>query len=138
MNYSSGIFSSHVAVKRKERGAPGPPVHTADDGTPLVWYGRFGKRGTNGLLHFMGENDPSDSWARFGEAIRLTLAAYVQANPIGAAKHGLNADNYVTEANHRISDFVYQYYRLYSKKGDPIAEDAARQCALGNPAACNH
>ncbi len=26
MNFNSGILSSHVAVKRNERAAPGPPV----------------------------------------------------------------------------------------------------------------
>ena len=116
------------------------PMHTADNGRPLVWYGKFGKLGTNGIRHFNGENDPADSWARFGEAIRLTLAAYVQANPTAAAKHGLNADNYLREANRRISDYVDHYYLLRSRMTgglDPVAEDAARQCALGNPAACN-
>ena len=112
------------------------PMHTTDNGTPLVWYGNFGHFGTNGVLHWMGENDASDSWARFGQAIRLTLAAYVQANPVGAGKHGLNGDNFMKEADRRTSEYVTQYYNMY-RASEPEAE-AARQCALGNPAACDH
>ncbi len=110
------------------------PMHTTDNGTPRTWEGE-GFLWHKGVPHWMGENDPSASWARFGWAIRLTLAAYVQTNPVAAAKHGLNADNYEREANRRISDFIDSYYII---KGDPVAEDSARQCALGNPAACNH
>lgn len=110
------------------------PMHTTDDGTPLVWYGKFGRGGTNGILHFLGESSPADNWARFGWAIRVTLAAYVQADPVAAAKHGLNGDNFEKEADRRTSDFISQFY---SMRNDPAGEDAARQCALGNPAACD-
>jgi RHS repeat-associated protein len=109
------------------------PMHTTDDGTPRVWEG-VGFLGHKGAAHWMGENEPSDSWARFGQAIRLTLAAFVQANSVGAAQHGITADNFEREANRRISDFVDREFII---KGDPIGEEAARQCAMGNLAACN-
>jgi len=89
----------------------------------------------NGMVHWLGENEPSDSWSRFGWAIRVTLAAYVQANPIGAAQHGITARNFEDEANRRISDFIDSEFII---KGDQRGEELARQCALGNPAACDH
>jgi hypothetical protein len=112
------------------------PMHTTDDGTPMIWEG-VGSMGSKGIAHWAGENDPSDSWARFGWAVRLTLAAYVQTNPVAAAKHGLNADNYENEANRRISGYIS---RIYEANGSRHSreEEAARQCALGNPAACVH
>jgi hypothetical protein len=110
------------------------PMHTSDDRTPLVWYGAFGKGGTNGMLHYIGENTPADSWARFGQAIRVTLAAWVEANPVAAAKRGITSENFEKEANRRTADYIGKFF---SGLNDPIAEDAARQCALGNPAACH-
>jgi YD repeat-containing protein len=89
--YVNGSYAMHTLEDLTS------PMHTTDDGTPLVWYGKFGHFGTNGALHWMGENDPSNSWARFGQAIRVTLAAYVEANPVGAAKHDINGYNFVKE-----------------------------------------
>jgi hypothetical protein len=109
------------------------PMHTTADGTPKTWEG-YGVLWHKGAGHWAGENDPSNSWARFGWAIRLTLASYVQTNPVDAAKHGLTANNYEKEANQRISEFIGSYFIV---KGDPIAEGAAKQCAMGNPAACD-
>lgn len=110
------------------------PMHTTDDGIPRVWEG-LGFLGHKGAAHWMGENEPSDSWVRFGQAIRLTLAAYVQANPVGAAQHGINAA--ILKAK-LIGESPVSFDSQFMIKGDPIGEDAARQCALGNPAACNH
>jgi RHS repeat-associated protein len=110
------------------------PMHTTDDGTPKTWEG-LGFLGHTGLAHFLGESSPADDWARFGWAIRVTLAAYVEADPVAAAKHGINADNFEKEADRRTSNFISQFYRM---RADPVDEDAARQCALGNPAACDH
>jgi hypothetical protein len=110
------------------------PMHTTDDGTPRTWEG-YGFMGYKGAAHWAGENDPSDSWARFGWAVRLTLAAYVQVDPVAAAKHGLNGNNFEQEANRRISAYIDNYFAM--KKGSHMQEEAARQCALGNPAACN-
>jgi len=102
------------------------PMHTTDDGTPLVWYGKFGRGGINGILHFLGESSPADNWARFGWAIRVTLAAYVQADPVAAAKHGLNDNNFEKEADRKTSNFISHFY---SMRDDPVGEEAARQCA---------
>jgi hypothetical protein len=110
------------------------PMHTTDDGTPKTWEG-LGFMGHKGLAHFLGESSPADDWSRFGWAIRVTLAAYIQADPVGAAKHGLNTDNFEKEADRRTSQFIQQFYQM---RDDPVGEDAARQCALGNPAAYNH
>ena len=115
------------------------PMHTSDDGIPLVWLGSFANRGTNGIAHWLGANDPSDSWSRFGLAIRLTLAAFVQANPVAAAKHGLNSDNFEKAADQRISEFVNQYIDAnQSNWWSEADKEATRQCALGNRAACVH
>jgi len=110
------------------------PMHTTGDGTPRVWEG-YGGLGQKGAAHWLGENDPSDSWSRFGWAVRLTLAAFVQINPMAAAKRGITAENYERVANERISEYIDRYYIIKSKS--PGEQDAARQCALGNPAACN-
>lgn len=109
------------------------PKHTFDDGTPKVWTG-IGTFGSVGFAHWLGENSPSDSWSRFGWAVRLTLAAYVEANPIDANRHGLNGGNFQREAERRIEHYVESYYLI--KGTSAMAQEAARLCALGNPAAC--
>jgi RHS repeat-associated protein len=108
------------------------PMHTSDDGMPKVWDGYgflFGK----GYQHWSGENDPSCSWSRFGWAIRLTLAAYLQANPGGAEGRGLTSHTIDAVGDKIISDYVDIYADHESSTMD---REAMRQCALGNPSAC--
>jgi len=114
------------------------PVHTSS-GQPLPWYG-FGVTHLIGdFHHWEGENSPSRDWSAIGTAIRLTMAAFMQANPEQAAKHGLTESTFNKEANQRIEQYVNSFFALpntgISTEGQ---RDAARQCALGNPAACDH
>jgi len=111
------------------------PMHTSS-GQPLPWYGAA----HGGFQHWQGENSPSDSWAGFGQAVRLTMAAFMQANPEQAKKNGLTEATFKAEADRRISQYVENFYQMSGNvmSSNPIEEDAARQCALGNPAACNH
>ena|SRR5579871_1621440 len=82
------------------------------------------------------EASPMADWSRIGEAIRLTMAAYMQANPTAAAQHGLTDKTFDAQAQKRIEDYVHWFYQGSSFANNDIAEEAARQCALGNPAAC--
>jgi hypothetical protein len=75
-------------------------------------------------------------WSRIGQAVRLTMAAYMQANPVEAAEHGLNDQTFDAMAQKRIQDYVHWFYQGSSFMNNGVKEEAARQCALGNPAAC--
>jgi RHS repeat-associated protein len=110
------------------------PMHTSPSGQPLPWYGVA----HGGFRHWQGENSPSDSWAGFGQAVRLTMAAFMQANPEVARKNGLSEATFNTEADRRISQYVENFYRM---SGNVMSTDdwkigAAGLCALGIPAAC--
>jgi hypothetical protein len=90
--------------------------------------------------HSSGENQPSDNWARIGDAIRATMAAFMEANPVAAGNAKLTSSTFEAEARNRIEAFVGREYKSSpgtTSNGSVVAEDAARQCALGNPAACN-
>lgn len=108
------------------------PTHIVD-GIPQPWYGVTLGHVEVDYEHVLGENSPSQSWAGIGKAIRLTMAAYVQTNPTQAAKHGLTPENLDERAQQRITAWIESYY---NGMDDPVQEDMARQCALGNPAAC--
>jgi hypothetical protein len=92
-----------------------------------------------GFQHWQGENSSSDSWAGFGQAIRLTMAAFMQANPELAKRNGLTEANFNAEADRRISQYVENFFRMSGNVmgTDHTKEEAVRQCALGNPAACD-
>jgi RHS repeat-associated protein len=111
------------------------PMHTSG-GEPLPWYGAA----HGGFQHWQGENSPSDSWAGFGQAVRLTMAAFMQVNPELARKNGLTEATFNAEADRRISQYVENFFRMSGNvmARDDMKEDMARQCALGNPAACDH
>lgn len=107
----------------------GSPAHVGPDGTPLGWSnGRAA-----GLAHVSAERDESVDWFRAGQSIRLLAAGEARAFPFLAQKHG-NQDAWVQT---QIEDFVDRYFA----QRDPntrnfINEEASRQCALGNRAAC--
>jgi RHS repeat-associated protein len=111
------------------------PMHTSSSGEPLPWYGAA----HGGFMHWQGENSPSDSWAGFGEGVRLTMAAFMQANPELAQQKGLTAATFNAQADERISQYVESFFRMSGNVyGTSNAkEEGARQCALGNPAACD-
>ena len=112
------------------------PMHTSPSGEPLPWYGAS----HGGFQHWQGENSPSDSWAGFGQAVRLTMAVFMQVNPELAKKKGLTEATFNAEADRRISQYVENFFRMSGNvmSSDSIKKDMARQCALGNPAACDH
>ena len=110
----------------------GSPAHKMANGTPFT---RNGGR-LEGAAQLYRERYPSVDWLRAGQSIRLEIAGFAAAFPNLARKHG----NVETWAQKAISDFVHSYFRQ-ERDGDPLrlgpgAESAARQCALGNPAAC--
>ena len=113
------------------------PEHVSAAGQLLPWNGsfRFGA-----AIHVLGEISPDEGWAGIGQAIRLTRAAFMQANPAQAASHGLTSATFEKEANRRINDYVDQFYngiRIAAGETFERQREGARQCALlGNPAAC--
>jgi RHS repeat-associated protein len=116
------------------------PMHTSG-GMPLPWNGGYWPptKWGPGLNHVMGEDSPTRDWAALGFAVRLTMAVFLQS---GAScengKRCLTEANFESEARKNIEDFVQSFY--FSDGGNwsgrEAAADAARQCALGNPAAC--
>jgi hypothetical protein len=68
------------------------------------------------------------------------MAVYMQRNPEKAKKSGLTEANFDSEANRRISQYVENFYRMSGNvmSTNNVGVEAARQCALGNPAACVH
>jgi RHS repeat-associated protein len=114
------------------------PEHTDENFQPYQYGGGFRSfsqiRGT--LDHASGESSPSADWSRIGLAIRLTMAAFLQADPVGAAKLGLTEKTLDAEATKRIEQYLQNEFRAHEIGMSPVQEDAARQCALGNPAAC--
>ena len=116
------------------------PQHMTEGGSPIVWRGLGVElRSGAALGHSIGEDFASDSWSRFGQAVRLTLAAFLQASPEQARRAGLSADSINKIADQRISQYVNHFYGtvMPSRNGRSEAEiESSRQCALGNPAAC--
>jgi hypothetical protein len=116
----------------------GDPMHMAGD-TPITYSG--GLRET--VLHVMGEIDESVDWLALGQTIRLAIAGFSEAFPDRARAEG-NIEAWTRRA---IGDYVSHYFSLTRATGNPtngeaagrsaLAEDRARQCALGNPAACD-
>jgi hypothetical protein len=58
-------------------------------------------------------------------------------------KRCLTQANFEAEVARNISDYVYWHYyedtnHYHDNGNNAVEEDAAQQCALGNPAACNH
>lgn len=113
------------------------PEHVSAGGELLPWSG-VGFLGLRGMAHWGGESAPNRDWAAIGTAVRLTMAAYMQANPEQAAQHGLTEATFDNQANQRISQLVEWFYSqpVNSNINSEAQRDAARQCALGNPAAC--
>lgn len=119
------------------------PEHTDANFMPRVWNGGFwppSKWGP-GLQHMNGESTTyNPHWAGIGFAIRLTMAAFLQANPVLAAKRGLTDATFESEVKKRIAGYVEREFSMSipsNYRGQSHwQEDAARQCALGNPAAC--
>ncbi len=111
------------------------PMHTALNGDPLVWSGL----GVDSLAHLAGESAPNQDWSAIGLAVRLSMAAYMQAYPGLAAGHHLTPKTFNQQADQRISDYVNWFYSQSgsSSVASDQQQEAARQCALGNPAACD-
>ena len=110
-------------------------MHTSG-GEPLPWGG-VGRHPIDAFHHWEGENLPSRDWSGIGKAIRLTMATFLEANPERSAKHGLTEATFDKEANKRIEQYVNSFFALPNTGiSTDIQREAARQCALGNPAAC--
>jgi RHS repeat-associated protein len=107
------------------------PSHSAPDGTPTTWNGIFGE---GALGHVMGERDESLDWYGIGQSVRNLIAGFVQAFPEDASKLG-DPDR---AAQRAIEGIVGRYYGFPDRSNSShLKEEMARQCALGNRAACN-
>jgi RHS repeat-associated protein len=109
------------------------PMHTKN-GVPLPWYGMLHK---SAPTHYFGENEPSDDWAAIGKAVRLTMMFAMAVNPQGMAEAGLAWANINREAEKQITRYVEWWSYANPGQRSQAQKEADRQCALGNPAACN-
>jgi hypothetical protein len=129
---------TYLAVAGHTLSDLGSPSHLGSDGTPTTWPGLAPWHWGSDLSHVLGEDDESIDWAGIGQSVRNQIAGCVYSlkescntivggPPDQAAARTINqiVQRYFSNVN------ILPYY-------DPIQEDAARQCALGNPAACNH
>jgi RHS repeat-associated protein len=126
------------------------PMHTDSNFVPMVWNGGYWppSKWKPGAAHVLGEDVPSADWSRIGYAIRLTMAAYLQVGAAcGPKKRCLTEANFESEVRNNIEDYVQYFYNVLvppsaerGEQGESGAQeqDAARQCALGNPAACHN
>lgn len=109
----------------------GSPSHAAPDGTPTTWNGIFGE---GSLGHVMGESDEAVDWYGIGQSVRNLIGGFVQAFPEDASKLG-DPDR---AAQRAIEGIVGRYYGFPDHSNSShLKEEMARQCALGNRAACN-
>ena len=112
------------------------PVHTSASGEALPWNG-VGAFGIPGLTHWAQESAPNRDWTRIGFAIRLTMAAFMEANPALAKSRGLTDATFKAQSDQRISQYVGWFYSQPVESNQPHWQSgAARLCALGNHAAC--
>jgi RHS repeat-associated protein len=114
------------------------PMHTNSSFMPMEWDGGYWPPSGwgPGLRHVSGEEAPYQDWSRIGFAVRLTMAAWLQSGaPCEKGKQCLTEQNFYSEVEKNITSYVNNTY--HGSQGSPIQEDMARQCALGNPAACN-
>ena len=117
------------------------PMHTDHAFMPMEWDGGTwppSKWGP-GLNHVLGEQSPDQDWSRIGLAVRLTMAAYLQSGEgCQSGKRCLTADNFEYEFQQNMTEYVNNFYATHNAGASSEAQkDAARQCALGNPAACD-
>jgi len=110
------------------------PMHRTDAGEAIPWTGYS----LGAVHHWAGESSPNRDWARIGWAVRLTMAAFMQANPEQAKARGLTDRTFEKEAQKRISEYVRWFSSATGANKSHMDEDRARQCALGNPAACQN
>ena len=121
------------------------PMHTDSNFMPQVWNGGWWPPSGwgPGLAHVDGEASPSQDWARIGLAVRLTMAALLQSKKgCESGRRCLTEANFESEFQSNITYYINHFYDRPSRSPNPgftaIQEDMARQCALGNPAACEH
>ena len=109
----------------------GSPMHRDPSGEPKVWTGSpLGYPG-----HIAGEISPALDWYGFGQSIRNALVGFSKAFP-----EVLSPWSVEVEAQQRVTKAVQAFFAplMSSENSGAVAiqEDAARQCALGNGAAC--
>jgi RHS repeat-associated protein len=155
MNTASANVGANGQLNSTGLDALGDAIHTVEDFTspmhtdanfmPMEWHGGFwppSKWGP-GAAHVFGENSPERDWARIGYAIRLSMAALLQSGAgCEQGKRCLTAANFESEVRKNTEDYVrWHYYEdanhYHNNGNNAVEEDAARQCALGNPAACS-
>ena len=108
----------------------GSPTHAAVDGTPTTWYGVFGK---GSMAHVVGESDEIMDWYGIGQSVRNLIGGFIHAFPKYASKLGDPAAA-AQKAIEKIVDS--RYAPLIGIPGVETQREMARQCALGNRAAC--
>jgi RHS repeat-associated protein len=113
----------------------GSPSHTYD-GEPTVWGGLLNPLyWFDDVTHVLGEEREDESWYGVGLSVRKLVGGFFAAFP-EEAPHILGTAQGASDR--AINSIVSNYFNAGgpSVHPNPVAGDAARQCALGNKAAC--
>jgi hypothetical protein len=82
----------------------------------------------------LGERDEAIDWYGIGQSVRNLIAGFGQAFPEDASKLG-DPDR---AAQRAVEGIVGRYYGFPDRSNSShLHEEMARQCALGNRAACD-
>ncbi|MCE5308350.1 MAG: RHS repeat-associated core domain-containing protein [Acidobacteriales bacterium] len=114
----------------------GDPAHFREEA--LAW----GNGSSESVMHYLGESSESVNWAGVGQSIRMTISAGLVALPELVKRQG----DPQAWMNRTITDYVQRHFvhrsrtcGMMNNEGNYSGyaeEEEARQCALGNPAAC--
>ena len=103
----------------------GSPSHADSDGTPTVW-GLAPNQWGHDIAHVRGESDEGLDWWGIGQSYRNVAAGWKASFP----------EEKQPDPQKAIQQDVDNYFNSRGAKASHLDEGAARQCALGNLAAC--
>jgi hypothetical protein len=125
----------------------GSPSHTSPAGIPTNWCGLGVLCGLSDAGHVLGEDSLDTSWSGVGTSLRNMITAFVDAflgDDISAGARGDLIEGWQNAAVDTLIDNCYKEH--WSVLANPLGgsspgevavrEDMDRQCAYGNPAAC--
>jgi RHS repeat-associated protein len=126
---------TYYAIAAHTLADKGSPSHTEPDGTPTTWFGLSPWHALADIAHVWEERDEWQAWYGYGQSVRNDTNAFFFAfrEDANSLFDGESANQV---ANSAIESVVNAHLSIAPMQS-PIEEDALRQCALGNPAACD-
>ncbi len=113
----------------------GSPSHVAADGTPTTWYGLAPWHWGGDASHVLGERDEAFDWYGIGQSVRNLIGGWIQGMPPEYASRLGDPNKAAQRAIESIVGHYYGYPDITNSSH--LKEEEARQCALGNRAACD-